>query len=91
VLCGSGTLRRWHAPGPPNYGDNRSQFSIVPGSARPGRARIPPKGLVGTYKCLERPIPAEGFDELYCARVARGLRFEVRPWTAADATPPPRP
>ena len=62
------------------------QASLGRNADRAGRARIPPKGLVGTYKRLERPIPAEGFDELYCVHVSPGRVFKVLPWTEAGAS-----
>ena len=44
---------------------------------RVGRSVIPPKGLVGTYKRLEVPIRAEGFDALYRVRIGAGNEFVV--------------
>jgi predicted kinase len=54
--------------------------SLARNARRTGRARIPGKGVVGTYKQLERPIPAEGFDELFCVRVTGAHEFVVSPW-----------
>lgn len=43
---------------------------------RQGRHAVPPAGLFGTLKRLQRPAPEEGFDELYLVRALDG-RFEV--------------
>ena len=52
---------------------------------RTGGARVPAKGLVGTYKRLEAPVLEEGFDLLYEVRIEAGERFSVRePWTTGD-------
>ena len=45
---------------------------------RTGRALVPAKGLVGTYKRLEVPVLEEGFDLLYEVRIEDGGRFSVR-------------
>ena len=44
---------------------------------RVGRSVIPPKGLVGTYKRLEVPVRAEGFDALYRVRIDAGNEFVI--------------
>lgn len=43
--------------------------------------RVPPAGLFGTLKRLQRPEPAEGFDELYRVRVPTPGEFAVEAWT----------
>lgn len=43
---------------------------------REKRHYVPPAGLFGTLKRLQRPSLAEGFDELYVVKAAGGL-FEV--------------
>ena len=48
--------------------------------ARPERERVPPKGLVGTFRRLEIPTLAEGFDELYAVKVDGLGRFVVEGW-----------
>jgi len=48
---------------------------------RTGAAKIPPAGIVGTFKRLERPSPAEGFDELYVVSRDDSDQFVVRLWT----------
>jgi predicted kinase len=39
--------------------------ALARNSRRTGKARIPEKGILGTYKRLQVPDPAEGFDLLY--------------------------
>lgn len=56
--------------------------SIARNNLREGKARIPARGVVGTYKRLQRPVPAEGFDELFCVRVAPDGEFVVTAWEA---------
>jgi predicted kinase len=51
---------------------------------RPGAKAIPVKGVIGTYKRLQPPAAAEGFDELYSVRIGTDNEFLVEPWT-----PPP--
>ena len=45
---------------------------------RPERQRIPPKGIAGTFKKLQPPSRAEGFDALYLVRIERPGTFTVR-------------
>jgi predicted kinase len=55
-------------------------------SQRAGKARIPPVGVAGTFKRLERPTPLEGFDELYVVSIAEGGQFVVTEWTGPEGT-----
>jgi len=50
---------------------------------RTGAGKIPPAGVGGTFKRLERPTPAEGFDELSIVQVDGNGGFVVSPWTEA--------
>jgi predicted kinase len=54
--------------------------SLARNLRRSGPARIPAKGVVGTYKRLERPIRAEGFDALFCVRITAEHEFVVSEW-----------
>jgi tRNA uridine 5-carbamoylmethylation protein Kti12 len=45
----------------------------------PGKA-IPPAGVAGTFKRLEPPSLAEGFDELHLVEIDAEGRFVVREW-----------
>ena len=48
---------------------------------REGAARVPAKGLVGTYNKLQMPRLAEGFDRLYCVSIDATGHFIVEEWT----------
>jgi predicted kinase len=43
-------------------------------------ARVPAAGLFGTLKRLQRPVLAEGFDELFRVWIAEGNRFHIEAW-----------
>ncbi|HYD93814.1 MAG TPA: ATP-binding protein [Noviherbaspirillum sp.] len=43
---------------------------------RPEKQRVPPAGLFGTLKRLQRPRRDEGFDELFLVKAANGM-FDV--------------
>jgi predicted kinase len=47
---------------------------------RIGKARIPDKGVAGTYKRLELPRMDEGFGRLYYVRIAGTDEFIVEEW-----------
>jgi predicted kinase len=47
---------------------------------RTGKARIPDKGVAGTYRRLELPRMDEGFDRLYYVRIAGTDEFIVEEW-----------
>lgn len=49
-----------------------------------GKARVPDMALYATQKKLTPPSAKEGFDQLFCVRIAGdNFTFEVRPWTEA--------
>ncbi len=48
-------------------------------NARTGEAEIPVTGILGTYKRLQIPDLAEGFDELYRVCIGPDMRFVVDP------------
>ena len=45
--------------------------------SRAPHERIPPKGIVGTYRRFERPTVDEGFDELFLVRTGDGGEAHV--------------
>ena len=51
---------------------------------RPEAERVPVKGLVGTYKALQTPSVAEGFDQLFCVAIGDDSGFVVREWTESE-------
>lgn len=48
---------------------------------RTGKQKIPPAGVMGTWKRLEPPRPEEGFDHLYTVARDDADRFVVREWS----------
>jgi len=62
--------------------DVRPSDAIERNDPRAGKARIPVKGILGTYKRLRVPSPEEGFSRVYRVLVLPGRRFEVRPLDA---------
>jgi hypothetical protein len=49
-----------------------------------GRDRVPPAGLFGTLKRLQRPRLDEVFDGLYQVRISESVEFLAGPWVGAD-------
>lgn len=50
---------------------------LLRNSQRTGKQRIPDIGVRGTFKKLERPTHAEGFDELFLVCAAANGSFEI--------------
>jgi len=46
------------------------------------KARVPAKGILGTYNKLEIPSIAEGFDALYYVKTTLDGMFSVTDWLA---------
>lgn len=61
----------------------RSDISsaLARNSERDGSARIPDRGVLGTYKQLEIPERDEGFDALYYVRIDPSGQFQVEEWS----------
>lgn len=57
------------------------QAAYARNQARPESTRVPPAGLFGTLKRLERPTVGEGFDALHHVRIPAPGRFLVEPWS----------
>ncbi len=47
---------------------------------RTGRELIPEKAIIGAYKRMQLPAPAEGFDELWYVELDPELGFIVKEW-----------
>ena len=54
--------------------------SLRRNNLREGRRRVPPAGLFGTLKRLERPRLEEGFDELYRVQLFDSGEFYAEVW-----------
>lgn len=59
--------------------------SMERNNRREGRRRVPPAGLFGTLKRLQRPRMAEGFDGLFLVNLSAAGEFVARSWGGADA------
>lgn len=55
--------------------------ALARNSQRVDAARIPDRGVLGTYKKLEKPERAEGFDALYYVEIDPAGKFQVEEWT----------
>lgn len=58
--------------------------SLRRNNEREGKRRVPPAGLFGTLKRLQRPRRDEGFDGLYLVRISESGDFRAEPWGGAD-------
>jgi hypothetical protein len=65
--------------------ETRLRDALRRNAARAGKRAIPIPGVAGTFKRLEPPTPAEGFDELYTVRLEEGKGFTIEPWQAPQS------
>ena len=56
--------------------------ALARNSGRIGLARIPDRGVLGTYKNLEIPERNEGFDALYYVQIDPSGKFQVEEWSS---------
>jgi predicted kinase len=54
--------------------------ALARNSERVAAARIPDRGVLGTYKKLEIPKHEEGFDALYYVQIDPAGQFQVEEW-----------
>lgn len=54
--------------------------ALARNSERANAARIPDRGVLGTYKKLEIPERTEGFDALYFVQIDPAGKFQVEEW-----------
>ena len=54
---------------------------------RAGKAKVPDVALYVTFKKLESPSYAEGFDKLYSVRITGSADFEISAWAGKEFTP----
>lgn len=62
------------------YFQSEIAAALARNSERVGAARISDVGVLGTYKKLEIPQHAEGFDALYYVRIDQQGKFQVEEW-----------
>ncbi len=58
----------------------RLEIALQRNSQRQGRSLIPEKGVLATYRRLQRPAWSEGFDALHDVRATSGGHFIVEEW-----------
>jgi predicted kinase len=56
------------------------QAALERNNQRTGKAAVPAKALLGTYKRLQRPRLEEGFDRLYYVFLDQTNQFQVQEW-----------
>jgi predicted kinase len=61
--------------------------ALARNAGRGPRRRVPPAGLVGTGRRLQRPTAEEGFDELWHATAARDGGWRVEPLLTTPPLP----
>lgn len=54
--------------------------SLIWNSQREGKARVPDKAILGSYKKLELPSYSEGFDKLYYVSINELEQFVIEDW-----------
>jgi len=54
--------------------------ALIRNSTRVNEARVPDRGVLGTYKKLQLPQRAEGFDGLYYVQIDPAGKFQVEEW-----------
>lgn len=63
------------------YFDESLKACLRRNELRPGKARIPAKGILGTYRRLELPQLSEGFDALFLVHLDEASgQFKVEEW-----------
>lgn len=58
----------------------RLEIALQRNARREGRQLIPEKGVLATYRRLQRPAWSEGFDTLHVVHPVGGHRFRVEDW-----------
>ena len=62
------------------YFQSKLDDCLARNAARPEAERVPDTAILGTYKRLQRPSRAEGFDRLYYVRTTGDGDFVVEEW-----------
>ena len=62
------------------YFSSDVQAALDRNRQRAGREQIPEKAILGLARLLERPSPAEGFDQLWYVRMDDSGGFIVEEW-----------
>ena len=56
------------------------QAALQRNSQRTGKAAVPPQAILSTYKRLQLPHLAEGFDQLFYVSLDKANEFKVQEW-----------
>ena len=62
------------------YFQTNLEKAIERNNQRTGKAKVPEKGLLGSFKRLQIPHFDEGFDELYYVSITDENKFVVEDW-----------
>ncbi|MBL9099774.1 MAG: AAA family ATPase [Myxococcales bacterium] len=67
------------------YFASRVAEALARNAGREGDARVPDRGVRGTFARLELPDPGEGFDALHFVSLGPDRQFVVEPWRGRTA------
>ncbi len=70
------------------YFETSLKAALARNARRTGKAVIPVPGVIGTYKRIEPPSVAEGFDELLVVTIAQNGDFQVEDRSAIQPDSP---
>lgn len=70
------------------YFEANLKQSLERNRQRSGKAKVPDVALYSTFKKLEPPSYAEGFDKLYSVRITVSAHFEINEWAGNEFIPP---
>ena len=57
--------------------DVATRVAVARNAERSGRAKVPNVAIFTVAKRLQRPVLAEGFDQLFCVEIAEDRTFHV--------------
>jgi hypothetical protein len=72
------------------YFETSLKAALVRNARRSGKAVIPVPGVIGTYRRIEAPCKAEGFDELLVVTIGQNGEFHVEDRGALQPNAPRR-
>ena len=71
------------------YFRTEARAAIARNKMRTDKKALVVPAILGTYKRLEPPTQAEGFDRLYVVKLGADNQFTVTDWTPADSLEKP--
>ena len=69
------------------YFQTRLGDALRRNAQRAGKQLIPASGVISTFKHLQEPTMAEGFDELHAVTIDGENKFVISPWPADQHLP----